>query len=206
MTSDGGMLVTIEGIDGTGKTTLKESLTSPDVGTTPENLYKTQEPTEGPIGELLRSHLSKGTFATEAELHLFIADHANHLQQIKAELEKGKIVICDRYIDSRCAYQAPGIEDQYDNPLGHIYGLHQPWTIEPDLTILLDADPKVAVDRLDTDDKFEREETLSRIRENYLELKKRHERIKMIDTCELPEKGVKVAAANRIKKRVTDTL
>jgi len=178
-----GSLVTIEGIDGSGKSTLAEQLTAQDLGINPDQLLKTREPTKEDIGQLLRSHLIGDSFNTIAELHLFLADHADHLERtVKPALAENAPILCDRYFDSRCAYQASGMEKIAEDPLSHIHDLHQPWTVTPDLTLLLDVDPERALERLDTDDKFETISALEEIRENYLTLAKRYPtRIKIID-------------------------
>lgn len=171
-----GKLVTIEGIDGSGKSTLAKQLHDINHIGGFENTAKTKEPTDDDIGKLLRTHLREDRFSTLSELHLFIANHAEHIEQtIRPALTEDKLVICDRYIDSRCAYQAPKMEDFVSNPLEYIYDLHQPWTVTPDITILLETDPEIAVDRLHTKEKFETKSQLETIQQNYRELANRHQ-------------------------------
>jgi len=180
------MLVTFEEIDGSGKSTLVRKIHQrEDV----KNTIKTKEPTDNKIGELLRRHLVTPEFSPQAELNLFIADHAEHLDKsVAPAIKSGEIVLCDRYIDSRCAYQASSFEHETDDPLRYIQQLHEPWTIIPDLTILLDIEPKTALERLNTEEKFETQNQLMVIRSNYLELSNRHpNRIKIINGNQKPE-------------------
>jgi len=184
-----GSLITIEGIDGSGKSTLVDELSASDIGLDPDRLCKTREPTNDAIGRLIRDQLAEDSFGTLAELHLFIADHAHHLETtINPAIQAGNTVLCDRYMDSRIAYQAVGLEDVSDDLLTYIYNLHQPWTKNPDLTILIDTDPTTAIDRLSTAEKFETMSLLEKIRENYLELARRHShRFEVVDGNQSPK-------------------
>ena len=199
-------LITLEGIDGSGKSTLVDALSASDIGLEPEQLCKTQEPTDDSIGRLIREQLSDDSFGTLAELHLFIADHAHHLNTtIDPALQDGKTILCDRYFDSRIAYQAVGLNGIGGDLLTYIYDLHRPWTKDPDLTILIDTDPAVAIDRLSTAEKFEIATVLEEIRENYLELAKRHgHRFEVVDGNQSPE-AVKEEASAIIQSHIRST-
>ncbi|MDY6865281.1 MAG: dTMP kinase [Halobacteriota archaeon] len=167
-----GDLITIEGIDGSGKSTilrfLKERLRNYD-------LIFTQEPTKGFIGDVVRGAISDDTDHL-AEAFLFVADHAEHVNRLlKPSLESGKMVISDRYSDSRYAYQGVTLSDIFDDPVRWLQDIHGGWTIVPDLTVLLDVDPNIAVKRCSrrfSTTKFEKVEFLTKVRSNYLRLAK----------------------------------
>ena len=167
-----GHLITIEGIDGSGKSTvlrfLKEKLDRYDP------IY-TQEPTKGYIGDVVRGVICTDTDHL-AEAFLFVADHAEHVNRLlKPALESGKIVISDRYSDSRYAYQGVTLSGSFEDPIKWMQDIHRGWTIVPDLTVLIDVDPKIAVKRCAgrfATNKFEKVEFLSEVRSNYLRLAK----------------------------------
>jgi dTMP kinase len=109
-----------------------------------------------------------------AELFLFTADHAEHLAKlVKPALENGKIVISDRYSDSRYAYQGITLKTLLENPLEWVKNLHRGWTIVPDLTFLFDIRPEVSIERCGKrgeQSKFEKLEFLRGVREIFLKL------------------------------------
>lgn len=131
--------VVIEGPDGAGTTTqtrlLAKALAAPDL-----RVHVTAEPSQGPIGQVLRSHV-KGELTLDpvTAALAFTADRADHLaREIRPALERGEWVVCDRYLLSTLAYQ--GAE-----------GIDRSWVLAasagfdvPDLTVYL----KVAVDEL----------------------------------------------------------
>jgi dTMP kinase len=162
------MLITLEGIDGSGKTTvwnrLQKELSS-------EEFVFTREPTTSQYGELLRENLTNDTENRFTELFLFMADHAHHVNNtIRPAINNEKVVICDRYIDSRCAYQGYTLANDLSDPTRFVYDLHGGWSIFPELTIFIDVDVNTSVTRLDTNEKFETKEKLTSIKENYEEI------------------------------------
>lgn len=164
------MLVSIEGIDGSGKSTIVDKLSESDFDWDGPVIFTT-EPTDSAIGTDIRSNLAADELDPWTELFLFIADHAHHLETtVRPALDAGALVITDRYIDSRCAYQAHSLESDLQSPLSYIYNLHSPWSIFPDHTIILDIDSKTALRRISTDDKYETDSRLKAIRENYHQL------------------------------------
>ncbi len=99
--------ITIEGIDGSGKSTLITKLEKYLIQQQ-KKVFLTAEPTSSPIGRFIRNFLSpeqeyKSNFL--AELFLFSADRALHVEQLKGYLSQAYWVLCDRYIDSTLAYQ-----------------------------------------------------------------------------------------------------
>ncbi|MGM0399105.1 MAG: dTMP kinase [Halobacteriota archaeon] len=158
------MLVTLEGIDGSGKTSawthLRETRTGP--------FTFTREPTESWYGDAVRRSIGTDGADALAELFLFTADHASHLSgTIRPALERGDVVISDRYSDSRYAYQGAAIADRIERPVEYIMGIHQPFTRPPDATIYLDVDPATGARRSGTTNKLEGREFLGRVAQNY---------------------------------------
>ena len=160
------MLITLEGIDGSGKTTVWEAL-----GDARPDALLTHEPTDSWYGDAVRRSLGDDDADPLAELFLFTADHADHLSRVvRPALADGRVVISDRYVDSRYAYQAASLADAgvgIDRPLEYVRGIHQAFTRPPDATIYLDLDPETAVERAGATDKFERASFLSAVRSNY---------------------------------------
>ncbi|ABK15025.1 dTMP kinase [Methanothrix thermoacetophila] len=135
MRADRGILITLEGIDGAGKTTVARMLRK----RFPDFVF-TREPTDGPLGEMARR--ASGF----EQLFLFMADHANHLRScILPSINSGEVVVSDRYIDSRVAYQGALLRRTIS--MEWIYELHRPWSLMPDLTLLFRIDPSVALMR-----------------------------------------------------------
>ena len=160
------MLVTLEGLDGSGKTTCIDALRDADA--VPGDATFTREPTHSWYGEAVRRSLADDDADALAELFLYTADHAAHLSDtIQPALERGEPVISDRYSDSRYAYQGATLADRFDDSLAFVRQLHQPWTRPPDATIYLDVDAETAAERTGKANKFERVEHLRHVRENY---------------------------------------
>lgn len=166
-----GCLVVLEGIDGTGKTTLAQSLgekLSHELG---EMVIVTQEPTERFKGfddlENLISDWPTGNINPEAVTSLkFTLDHAIHLADvILPALADDRVVICDRW--------TPFSSRAYQGPVASV--LTQKWDIYPDISILLTMDPVLALERLGKRSEgqlkcFEKLETLRKAQEIYVEL------------------------------------
>jgi dTMP kinase len=178
------MLVTLEGLDGSGKTTVWEALQAvyPDA-------EFTHEPTGSWYGEAVERSLADDDADPVAELFLYTADHAAHLADtVRPALADGRLVVSDRYADSRYAYQGATLEGVIDDPLEYVRGVHLPFTVEPDLTIYLDVDPETAAERSASGDKFERVEHLRAVKSNYDKLVS-HEpgRFRRVDATRPPE-------------------
>jgi dTMP kinase len=162
------MLVTLEGIDGSGKTTVWESLRAARDG---DGYTFTREPTESWHGEAVRRSIADDDSDPLAELFLFTADHADHLERVvKPALDRGNVVVSDRYSDSRYAYQGAALEGVVTRPMEYIRGVHQPFTVQPDVTIYLDVDPETGAARSGATDKLEGAAFLASVRANYEEL------------------------------------
>lgn len=157
------MLVTLEGLDGSGKSTVHEALQD-----TYSDAVFTREPTDSWYGEAVARSIADDEADPLAELFLYTADHADHLSRtVRPALDAGRVVISDRYSDSRYAYQGVALEGVVDRPMEYVRGIHAAFTRPPDLTIYLDVDPKTGARRSGATNKFEQSGYLGRVRANY---------------------------------------
>lgn len=181
-----GKLITIEGIDGSGKTSLVRYLRE---HYTHKRYVFTVEPTHSWIGMDVRRAIESDVDPL-AELFLFMADHAQHLDSvIRPGIVDDKIVISDRYSDSRCAYQGVTLDSVRAGAFDWVEGLHEGWTVVPDMTILLDVDVDVALSRCGSRDamtKFEKKDFLYGVAKNYRTLAKRHSERFVIVNASMP--------------------
>lgn len=162
------MLITLEGIDGSGKSTLYAGLKDRLADLDP--LF-TREPGSPYLGDAVRRAIAEnGDPMVEAAL--FVADHAVHLAGVvRPALREGRLVISDRYSDSRFAYQEVSLADVHPDPHGWLEAVHAGWSIRPDMTILLVLPVGIAVSRLvgrTAQEHFERQEFLESVQKNYL--------------------------------------
>ena len=151
------MFITLEGLDGSGKTTQARLLGS-RLEVEGTEVVLTREPGGTPLGEEIRNLLLHGgDVAPWAEAALYAASRAQHVEQlIRPALARGATVICDRYVDSSVAYQGIarglGLERVLDLNLAAVGGLM------PDRTILLEIGVAEAASRMGHDlDRIERE-------------------------------------------------
>ncbi|MFB6293320.1 MAG: dTMP kinase [Halonotius sp.] len=189
------MLVTLEGLDGSGKTTVWESLRE----VYPDAVF-TREPTDSWYGEAVVRSIDADDADPLAELFLYTADHADHLSRVvRPALADGDLVVSDRYSDSRYAYQGATLADSaVDDPLDYIQSVHEPFTRQPDLTVYLDVDPETAAERSGKTNKFEQTDYLERVRANYERLiDSDPERFVRVDATQSPD-AVFEAVADRI--------
>ena len=138
-----GLFITFEGGDGAGKSTQAEKLTAA-LEAAGRTVVRTREPGGTPVGEQLRSLVlehGNGEIDARTEALIFAASRAAHVAQvIRPAVERGDVVVCDRYIDSSVAYQGSGRSLGTDE----VRQLNI-WATEgyaPDLTVLLDVDPE----------------------------------------------------------------
>jgi len=162
------LLITIEGIDGTGKSTLLTALKSQLMDLDP--LF-TREPGATWVGEAVRRAIAEQTDPI-TEASLFVADHAAHLATVvRPALAEGRLVISDRYSDSRFAYQSVTLKGIVSDPEGWLRAMHNGWSITPDRTFLLVLSIDDALTRLADKsgrEHFERREVLEAVQNNYL--------------------------------------
>jgi dTMP kinase len=179
------VLITFEGGDGVGKTTLIKKIHEYFVYQKKEVLL-TRAPGGTKVGETLRNLLLHGDkkLSPQAELFLFLADRAQHVDEIiQPALKAGKIVLCDRFNDSTVAYQggARGFGLNFVNNLC----LFATQNLEPIITLYLDIDPLEGLRRAGkVKDRIEQEDLAfhQKIRATYLEIaKKQPDRFFLID-------------------------
>jgi dTMP kinase len=165
------MFITLEGIEGAGKSTAAQFL-SDFLKQNKINVLLTREPGGTPLGETLREQLLNYPMHSDAELLLMFAARAEHWQhKIKPALQQNQWVICDRYIDSSYAYQGAGrgIEIEKISALENTFFKEA----QPDLTFIFDLSPEIGLQRAEKRGKLNRfeQETLDfhqRIRESFL--------------------------------------
>jgi len=161
------LFIVLEGGDAAGTTThshlLKGFLESKGF-----KVHLTQEPSQSKIGKLLREFLKNKDIPPTTDALLFAADRNLHYKnEIKNKLEEGFIVISDRYIESSIVYQSiqsHEISVEWVKEINKFVGL-------PDITIILDIDPKIALARKEDEDleKFEDTSFLDKVRNLYLQ-------------------------------------
>lgn len=160
--------IVFEGIDGSGKSTqverLSERFTAAGIRHTCH-----REPTDGPVGQLLRRALAKDIPLDELTLALlFAADRSEHALIIQKELAAGKTVLCDRHLLSSLAYNAPALDGQW------VHAINTPIRerVRPDITFLFDLPAEEALARIsargDAPDHYEKREVLQQVRARYL--------------------------------------
>ncbi|WP_373531512.1 dTMP kinase [Vampirovibrio sp.] len=207
LTQKQGLLITFEGIDGSGKST-QLALCAQALQASGQSVVITRNPGGTPFGMELREILlhSKQTVFPMSELLLFIADRAQHMDEVVfPALAQGKMVLCDRHMDSTLAYQGYGrglsIETIQELNQIAIQGK------KPDLTLLFDADPHVLAQRVTQRgqaDRLEGEkaEFHRKVREGFLALAQQEpERIHIFNALDsqqaLHQQVMQVLAAQR---------
>lgn len=200
-----GIFISFEGGEGAGKTTLIEEL-SKKLTLLGFTVLKTREPGGTKLGEHIRQILLQHTqdmpISARAELCLFLASRAEHVEEvILPALKEGKIVLCDRYNDSSLAYQGMarglGIEEILPFCRFCTSGL------EPSVTLYLDLDPKIGLERAKEHRKGESDRIESeklafhqKIREAYHHLAKKFPaRIQVLDARKSPREVFSEASA-----------
>lgn len=144
-----GMFITIEGPEGSGKTTVAKNVVDKLISEGYKVLY-TREPGGVGIAERIRDiilDVNNTNLDPRSEALLYAASRRQHLvEKVIPALEKDYIVICDRFVDSSLAYQGYareiGIDEIYDI---NMFAINDKW---PDITILLDIDPEVGLQRI----------------------------------------------------------
>jgi len=191
------MFITLEGIEGSGKTTQIKHLAEYLKGRG-RQCVSTREPGGTAIGTKIRSILldpASRNMVPQAELLLYLADRAQHIQTvIEPALAGGKMVLCDRFFDATVVYQ--GYARQLD--VDFIRRLHELLFqgLTPALTLLLDLPPRIGLSRawkqLDNgqrtgeESRFEEEKMIfhEKVRSGYLELARLEpERIRVVDAA-----------------------
>lgn len=190
----GGRFITLEGIDGTGKSTQARRLAEWLRGRGQE-VVETREPGGAPGAEAIRRLLVEGEpgrWSPETEILLFTAARRDHLERtITPALARGVTVICDRFVNSTRVYQGAARADLR----GRVDDLHRLMIgVEADLTLILDLDPEMAAartrGRAGGEDRFEQFglEFQKRLRAGFLALAEEFpDRCRIIPAAGAPE-------------------
>lgn len=188
-----GVFITLEGIEGSGKTTQVELLKR-RLETLNYKVLATREPGGSRIAEIIRGILldnNNREISPMTELLLYEAARAQHVDEvIRPALESGMIVISDRFVDSTTAYQGAG--RSIDTETVHV--LHRIATrdVWPDITIVLDVPVNEGLTRIGKcgkPDRIEQEPEAfhEKVRKSFIELsQKEPNRVKIIDGCRPP--------------------
>lgn len=168
-----GRFITIEGIDGAGKSSQMASLRTL-LEARGVVVVATREPGGTPLGEKLRELVLHEVMHLETETLLMFAARREHIAQvIDPALAAGSWILCDRFTDATFAYQGGGRGLDPDRIATLAQWVHG--SLKPDLTLVLDLDPEIAAHRLakagNAPDKFEREQVdfFRRVRAAYAE-------------------------------------
>ena len=173
------LFITIEGIEGAGKSSLQKLLAE-ELRKLGGEVVTTREPGGTKLGEQIRKLLlgdnsdESAEIDSLTELLLFSADRAQHIAEvIRPALERGAVVICDRFIHSTFAYQGfgRGISLELLHQLSRIAASD---ALRPDLVILLDLSPQIGLQRVTEQNRFEKLdlEFHQKVRNGFLELSK----------------------------------
>ncbi|NVM38069.1 MAG: dTMP kinase [Candidatus Lokiarchaeota archaeon] len=193
------LFIALEGGDAAGTTThchlLKGFLESKGF-----KVYLTQEPSSNKIGILVREFLKNKDIPPTTDALLFAADRDLHYRnEIKKKLDEGYIVISDRYIESSIVYQSvqsDNISVDWVKEINKFVGL-------PDITIILDIDPKIALARKETEEleKFEVSSFLNKVRNLYLTRAKdeNYYIISSDDIIEIVQDKIQTLVINKLK-------
>ncbi|MEW6069307.1 MAG: dTMP kinase [Candidatus Thermoplasmatota archaeon] len=196
-------LITFEGIDASGKTTLAKEVYK---RLKKENfaVVLVSEPTKTWLGKAVRRATDSKVYACSEAL-LFMADHANLVSKIKRWLAENKIVLCDRYNDSSYAYQGVQLREilaEYNiDSVEWLKSIQKPLTVTPDLTFLLVIDPELALARISFRErsKFERVKFLKQVQALYFKFAAEEKRYKKLDATK-PVKELTEICIKEIKK------
>lgn len=193
-----GLFITVEGPDGSGKSMLVKALSKRMAGVLNVPLVTTREPGGSPLAEILRDLILNPAYDaidSRTEALLLAAGRRQHVvEKIKPALNRGEVVLSDRYVDSSITYQGAGREIG----IKEVAAINQ-FAIEdtlPDLTLYLDVDAQVGLNRIGHEssnrekDRLELEEISfhNRVRDAYHELLEENpDRFRMIDASKTPE-------------------
>ncbi len=194
------MFITLEGPEGSGKTTAVEAAVKKleEMG---YQIVRTREPGGTPIAEQIRNVIldkSNTAMDSRTEALLYAASRRQHLvEKVWPALKEGKIVICDRYLDSSLAYQGGARGLGIDNILNvNLFATENTW---PDLTLLFDIKPELGLARINANANrevnrldLEKIDFHNKVRDSFLALAKRFpDRYVIIDASQSREEVAK---------------
>ncbi|MEO0229981.1 MAG: dTMP kinase [candidate division WOR-3 bacterium] len=203
-----GFFITIEGIEGSGKSTLTEGIIE-FLKTKGFNVVYSREPGGSKVGESVRNILlaDGNEMDPMTEVFLFLAARRENVRKnILPALRDGKVVVCDRYTDSTIAYQGYG----RGLPIKLLRRLNKLATygIKPDLTLVIDIDPEKGLKRISGKelDRIEREniDFHRRVRDGYRKIARiSGRRVKLLDG-ELPKEELLKKAISLVESRLSE--
>ena len=194
------MFITLEGPEGSGKTTAVDAACKAleEMG---YHIVRTREPGGTPIAEQIRNVIldkENTKMDPRTEALLYAASRRQHLvEKVWPALKEGKIVVCDRYLDSSLAYQGGARNLGVDNVLNiNLFATENTW---PDLTLLFDIKPEIGLARIASNSArevnrldLEKLEFHNKVRETFLSLAKQYpERYVIIDASKSREEVAK---------------
>ncbi|KAA0004803.1 MAG: dTMP kinase [Thermoplasmata archaeon] len=173
--------ITFEGIDGSGKSTVSKKVYK-HIESMGYDVVLTFEPTDSYIGRIVKECIENDVdpFVTA---FAFIADRIDHCKKIQEWLDRGKIVLCDRYAESTYAYQGVQMQDMIDDPVKWLQDLSKNRILTPDRTFVFLIKPEASLARIQNRDKlipFERLSFLEKVHEFYVKIAV-GERFKILD-------------------------
>lgn len=189
-----GKFIVIEGLDGCGKGVQIDLIHMYF-----SNIVVTSEPTNSPIGKLIREYL-KNTYTCENNTLalLFAADRNEHVKEIQDFLDKGINVLCDRYIYSNFAYQGEFAKDINRSFL------------RPDLLIFIDTDPDTCLDRISKRNNgkeiFENKEDLEKIQNEYYAILKNELQVEDIKNYHRVNRNAAIINGNNTVEEVWEDI
>lgn len=205
-----GLFITFEGPDGSGKTTVATAVCErlAEMG---YDVIHTREPGGIAISEDIRKIIldPKNTMMdAKTEALLYAASRRQHLvEKVFPAMEEGKIVICERFLDSSLAYQGFGRQLGFDEVLSiNLFAIDNTY---PDMTIYLDVDEQVGLDRLSNRDFKDRldQESIDfhhRVSQGYREVLRRFsDRITVVDASASKEEVIE-ESMNRVLELIHD--
>lgn len=174
-----GKFIVFEGIDGSGKTTQINRLVK-NLEVQGMKVHATKEPTDRPIGKMIRQVLNKELKMSEKTMAaMFLADRLDHIQNeedgMLKLIEQGTTVVSDRYYLSSYAYHSAHV------PLDWVVAANSECAklLRPDLIFFLDITPEASLERIRKSraflDLYETEERLTKVRDNYFRAMKKIE-------------------------------
>lgn len=197
-----GRFISFEGPDGAGKTSVLTAIRTALVNQLGDQVVYTREPGGNPIAEQVRAVLldkQNGAMDDWTEALLYAASRRQHVvETLKPALEAGKLILCDRYLDSSIAYQGGGRKLGIDR----VWELNQ-YAIDdllPDLTIFLDLPVETGLARIEKG----RAETINRLDEQTTNFHRRVRQAYLTLAERFPERIVKVNADQKLSQVIED--
>ena len=165
-----GLLIVIEGIDGTGKSS-QAAMLADSLRALGQDVLLDREPSDGPFGKILRASMTEGRLAPDEELELFHKDRQQHVSDvITPALDRGCHVVLDRYYFSTMAYQGANGFD-----VAELRATNESFAPAPHILFILDLDVDYALERIgargDEANEFEQRESLQFCRDVFLSVK-----------------------------------